>query len=81
MKYYPMLQLITSEYKRHTINDEYLEAHPCTALDVENIEPICIMVNADQYVTYCEIEATLGFTRSNIILCEHYFICDNVWPR
>ena len=58
---------------RHSLTDQFHKDRPKSVVGTENINAVQILIMQDHYVTYREIEATLGISATSIykILHEH----------
>ena len=58
---------------RSSLQDEFREGRPKSAVVSETIDAVRLLILQDRHVAYCEIEATLGISGTNIhsILHEH----------
>ena len=58
---------------RHSLTDEFRKDRPKSVFGSENINAVQKLIIQDRHVAYCEIEATLGISFTNIykILHEH----------
>ena len=58
---------------RRSLNDEFREGRPKTAVVPENIDAVRELIMQDRHVTYREIEASLGISGTSIhsILHQH----------
>ena len=52
--------------RRHMLTDEFRKDCPKSVIGPENINTVQKLIIQDRYVTYCEIEATLGISPSSI---------------